>query len=244
VITLADVSKRFGAVQVLQHVTLTVAPGRVTALVGPNGCGKSTLIRCILGLVHPDSGAITLPGGQQARDPAARAVLGYMPQAPRFPDHATGREVLALIDALRPDTIPDETVVQQLELGDHLDKPTRTLSGGSRQKLSAAIAFRYAPEVLILDEPTAGLDPLATASFKAAVHAARTRGAAILLTTHVVAELAALADDIVFLLDGRVQYAGSVEAMLRETGTTSLDAALAARMRGTGTLLIRSRDVA
>ncbi|MDZ7632867.1 MAG: ABC transporter ATP-binding protein [Gemmatimonadaceae bacterium] len=211
-------------------MTLELAPGRVTAVVGPNAAGKSTLIRCILGLVRPDLGSITLPDGRDVRLPAAHAALGYMPQQPSFPENLSGHEVLAMLDALRADVVPDSTLIERFQLTAQLDKPVRTLSGGTRQKLSAVIAFRYRPTVLILDEPTAGLDPLAASAFKSAVVASRDAGTTILLTTHVVAELAFLADDIAFLLDGSIRFAGSVGSLLENTGVSSLDGALSQLM--------------
>ena len=226
-----DVHKRFGAVSVLRGVALSLTPGRVTAIVGPNAAGKSTLIRCILGLTRPDRGDIRLDDGRDVRLPAARERIGYMPQLPSFPDNLTGHEVLAMLDALRPGVPPDRALLDRFQVAEQLDKPVRTLSGGTRQKLSAVIAFRYRPQLLVLDEPTAGLDPLAAAVFKAAVVAARDAGATILLTTHVVAELAVLADDVAFLLDGMIRFAGPVSHLLRETAALTLDEALMTLMQ-------------
>ncbi|MCC7054958.1 MAG: ABC transporter ATP-binding protein [Gemmatimonadaceae bacterium] len=230
-IRLADVHKQFGTLPVLRGVSLALTPGRVTAIVGPNAAGKSTLIRCILGLTRPDSGSITLPDGRDVRLPAARAGIGYMPQLPSFPDNLTGHEVLAMLDALRPEVVPDGTLLEHFQVAGQLDKPVRTLSGGTRQKLSAVIAFRYRPSLLILDEPTAGLDPLAASVFKAAVMSARDAGTTVLLTTHVVAELAILADDVAFLLDGIIRFAGPVAELLRRAGATTLDEALTTLMQ-------------
>ncbi len=230
-IRFVDVHKRFGALPVLRGIDLALAPGRVTAIVGPNAAGKSTLIRCILGLTRPDRGSITLADGRDMRLPASRAGIGYMPQTPSFPDNLTGHEVLAMLDALRPDVVPDSALLEHFEVAGQLDKPLRTLSGGTRQKLSAVIAFRYRPTLLVLDEPTAGLDPLAASVFKAAVVAARDAGATILLTTHVVAELSVLADEIAFMHEGTIRFACSVAALLEETSAQTLDAALTALMR-------------
>ncbi len=230
-IRFTGVYKRFGQLPVLRGIDLALTPGRVTAIVGPNAAGKSTLIRCILGLTRPDRGTITLADGRDVRLPAARAAIGYMPQTPSFPDNLTGHEVLAMLDALRPDVVPDNTLLERFAVAGQLDKPVRTLSGGTRQKLSAVIAFRYRPTLLVLDEPTAGLDPLAASVFKVAVMAARDAGTTILLTTHVVAELAVLADDIAFLLDGSIRFAGPVEALLREALASSLDEALTTLMQ-------------
>jgi Cu-processing system ATP-binding protein len=230
-IQIHNVHKRFGALPVLRGVELALTPGRVTAIVGPNAAGKSTLIRCILGLSRPDVGRITLADGRDVRIPATRAVIGYMPQQPSFPENLTGREVLAMLDALRPDVVPDNTLLERFQVAGQLDKPVRTLSGGTRQKLSAVIAFRYRPSLLILDEPTAGLDPIASSVFKAAIVAARDAGATILLTTHVVAELSVLADEIAFLHDGAIRFAGPIVALLRDTGTSTLEFALVALMQ-------------
>lgn len=230
-IRLADVHKRFGALQVLRGVDLALAPGRTTAVVGPNASGKSTMIKCVLGLATPDRGTITLPDGRDVRDPDARRVIGYMPQAARFPENLTGHEVLAMLDALRPEVAPDDTLLDRFGLAAQLGKPVRTLSGGTRQKLSAVVAFRYRPQLLVLDEPTAGLDPLATGIFKAAVLAARDAGTSVLLTSHVVSELEAMADDVAFLLDGTIRFAGPVPALLARTGQRSLEEALASLMR-------------
>lgn len=230
-IRMSDVHKRFGALPVLRGLNLALTPGRVTAVVGPNAAGKSTLIRCILGLSRPDRGSITLADGRDVRLPAARAVVGYMPQEPSFPENLTGHEVLGMLDALRPDAVPDGALLERFQVAGQLDKPVRTLSGGTRQKLSAVIAFRYRPSLLILDEPTAGLDPLAASVFKSAVVAARDAGATILLTTHVVAELAVLADEIAFLVDGAIRFTGPIAALLHDTGAPTLDAALVALMQ-------------
>jgi Cu-processing system ATP-binding protein len=225
------VYKQFGALPVLRGVSLTLASGRVTAVVGPNAAGKSTLIRCALGLSRPDRGTITLGDGRDVRLPATRTAIGYMPQQPSFPGNLTGHEVLAMLDALRPDVAPDPVLLERFQIAAQLDKRVRTLSGGTRQKLSAVIAFRYRPSLLILDEPTAGLDPLAAAVLKSTVVAARDAGATILLTTHVVAELAVLADDIAFLLDGVIRFSGSRAVLLAETGASTLNDALAALMQ-------------
>jgi Cu-processing system ATP-binding protein len=243
-IRIDNVHKGFGALPVLRGVDLTLTPGRVTAIVGPNAAGKSTLIRCILGLSRPDLGSITLVDGRDVRVPEARSAIGYMPQQPSFPDNLTGHEVLAMLDALRLDVVPDTTLLERFQVAGQLDKPVRTLSGGTRQKLSAVIAFRYRPSLLILDEPTAGLDPLASSVFKAAIVAARDAGATILLTTHVVAELAVLAEEIAFLHDGAMRFVGPIATLLRDTGACTLDEALAALMQAPAAMIPESALVA
>ena len=236
-IHLSQIRKRFGSSDVLRGVELSLTPGRITAVVGPNAAGKSTMIRCILGLTKPDSGRITLADGRDVAEPAARASIGYMPQLPSFPSNLSGREVLEMLDALRPDVTPDDALLRAFGLETELDKPVRSLSGGTRQKLSAVIAFRYRPRLLVLDEPTAGLDPLASSEFRSAIMNARSNGVTVLLTTHVIAELGALADDVAFLIEGAIRFAGPVSSLLQLTGAASLDAALAALMRVPGTMV-------
>ena len=224
-------TKRFGPHEVLRGVDLTIRPGRVTAVVGPNGAGKTTLIKCVLGLTHPDAGSIMI-GGEPAIGDAYRARIGYMPQIARFPEHLSGADLMALLRDLRGvarrDT--DEELVTTLDLEPSLRKPLRTLSGGTRQKLNATLAFLFRPELLILDEPTAGLDPIASGLLKDRITAERDRGRTLVLTSHVTSELEELADDVVFLLEGRIVFAGPADELLRRTQQPRLERAIAAVM--------------
>lgn len=225
-------TKRFGKLEVLRGVDLEVRPGRVTGLVGPNAAGKSTLIKSILGLVRPDAGELQVLGQPVNGDERYRHRIGYMPQAARFPDNLTGHEVLAMVRDLRgPAATPDLTLLDRFELGPELAKPIRTLSGGTRQKLSAVVAFLFRPELLILDEPTAGLDPIASGSFKEHLESAQAAGASILLASHTLSELETLAEDIVFLLEGQVRFHGPVRHLMERTGFANLERAVAALMQ-------------
>ena len=221
--------KRFGRHEVLRGIDLRLRRGRVTAVVGPNGSGKTTLIKAVLGLVRPDAGHVTFDGTPvQPGDVAYRARLGYMPQAARFPENLTGREVLAMLRDLRGKGVEtDEELLDTLSLASELDKPLRTLSGGTRQKVNAAVAFLFRPDVYVLDEPTAGLDPVSSSAFKDKIRREQARGATFVLTSHIVSELEELADDVVFLLDGRVCYYGAADALKEEAGTDRLERAIA-----------------
>jgi Cu-processing system ATP-binding protein len=151
-----------------------------------------------------------------------------MPQIARFPEHLTGAEVLAMLEDLRgPGAARDLDLLARFGLEAHLDRPLRALSGGTRQKLNAAAAFLFAPELVVLDEPTAGLDPLSSAILKDKIRAERDRGRTFILTSHVISELEELADDIVFLVDGVARYAGAVSGLKRQTGQQGLERALA-----------------
>ena len=226
-IELRGVRKRFGALQVLDGVDLTIRPGRVTAVVGPNGAGKTTLIKSVLGLTRPDEGTILLDGAPVDPQGRYRAAIGYMPQIARFPENLTGADLFAMMRDLRHAAPRDEELIERLGLREHLDKPLRVLSGGTRQKVNIAMAFLFAPSVLILDEPTAGLDPVSAGIVKGKVLAEREQGRTFVLTSHVMSELEELADDIAFLVDGRIRFAGAVNLLKRLTRQLSLERAIA-----------------
>lgn len=231
-IALDNVRKAFGARTVLDGISLALEPGRISALVGPNGSGKTTLIKCILGLARPYAGRLLLDGTPADADGVYRARIGYAPQAPHFPANLAVGEVFAMLRALRPDATADEALLEEFSLRAEWETPVGTLSGGWRQKVSLAAAWLFKPDVLILDEPTAGLDPIAAGLLKHAIRAARAEGRTVLITSHILSELEELADDVAFLTDGRLRFAGSVQALLAETGTRRLEPAIAALLRG------------
>jgi len=227
-----DVRKRFGALEVLRGVDLHVRRGRVTAIVGPNAAGKTTLIKAILGLTRLDAGQLTFDGERINGDCAYRARIGYMPQIARFPENLTGRELLAMISDLRRwSTDADDELVGEFSLAGELDKPLRTLSGGTRQKLNSVLAFRFRPELLVLDEPTAGLDPVASSVLKDRILAERGAGRTCIITSHVLGELEELADDVVLLTDGRVSFSGTMTDLKSLTRQSTLERAIAEMMR-------------
>lgn len=224
--------KRYGRLHVLRGLDLDIGPGRVTAVVGPNGAGKSTLIRILLGLVKPDAGTLTVGGAAIDGDPAYRAHIGYMPQTPRFPENLTAREVLAMLADLRKCTVADDDeLLAAFQLGTEIDKRLGTLSAGTRQKVNAVIAFQFGPDLLILDEPTAGLDPVAAAVLKDRIRRERDAARTVLLTTHVMSEVEEMADDVVFLLDGSVRFVGAPTDILVLTGEPTLERGIARLMQ-------------
>jgi Cu-processing system ATP-binding protein len=226
------VTKRFGTLPVLQHVSVAIARGRVTAILGPNGAGKTTLIKTLLGLTKRESGSIELDGVPLGDDPNMRAAIGYMPQIARFPENLTGAELMEMLVDLRgPSATLDRDLVEEFRLAGDLTKPLRTLSGGTRQKVNAVLAFLFSPSLLILDEPTAGLDPIASGVLKDKIRQERERGRTFVLTSHVMTELEELADDIVLLLDGSVRFAGSLRELTARTKQTNLERAIAQLMR-------------
>ncbi len=226
-------TKRFGRLEVLRGLDLEVPRARITGLVGPNASGKTTFIKSILGLVHPDGGDLSVFGHRVNGDERYRRQIGYMPQAASFPGNLTGLEVLRMVRDLRHHPVDaGQALLDRFRLDSELAKPVRTLSGGTRQKLSAVVAFLFDPALLILDEPTAGLDPIASGVLKDLLAEARARGATVLLASHTLAELEEVADDIVFLLEGKVRFHGSVAALREQTGCDRLERAVALLMQG------------
>jgi Cu-processing system ATP-binding protein len=229
--------KRYGTTAVLRGVDMSARAGRVLAVIGANGAGKTTLIKCVLGLARHDGGEIRL-AGQAVQGDAYRARIGYMPQVARFPENLSGASLVRMVEGVRGASCQAgiyDRLVDRLELGAFIDQPLRTLSGGTRQKVNALLALVFAPEVLIFDEPTTGLDPISSGALKDEITRERAAGRAVILTSHITSELEELADDVLFLSDGRVGFAGSVSDLLRRTGQPRLERAVAALMRGTVT---------
>lgn len=205
-IRLDPLYKRFGDVMALDGLALEARRGEVLALLGPNGAGKSTAIKCLVGLVHPDRGTVEVAGIDVQRAPKrARALIGYLPQQVNFYENLTPREVLAFFARLRqadPAQIPH--LLETLGLASCAERRTVGFSGGMRQRLGLAVALLGDPPLLVLDEPTAGLDPEASGLFKRLIRERREAGGTVLVSSHLLAEIEPLADRIAVCARGRI----------------------------------------
>ena len=233
-IEIIDLNKRFGKLQVLRDLNVSIKRGKISAVLGPNGSGKTTLIKCILGLVIPDSGDIYIHGERINGEWQYRNKIGYMPQIANFPDNLTARELIRMIRDLRKEKASEIQLATEFGILEHLDKSLKDLSGGTKQKVNAILAMLFAPDILIFDEPTAGLDPVARLHLKDCILDQRNAGKTILLTTHIMSEVEELADEIVFLLEGKIYFQGSVEELKSRQGEENLERAIAGILRGTG----------
>ncbi|WP_299247677.1 ABC transporter ATP-binding protein [uncultured Cytophaga sp.] len=226
-IEINTVSKKFGKLQVLNQVNLNLEKGECVALIGPNGCGKTTLIKSILGMVLPDSGTIAIGGKSISNDFLYREKIGYMPQIGKYPVNMTINQIILMIKSIRNTNQPlDEELYVDFEIDKLKNKKMGTLSGGTTQKVSATLAFLFNPDVLILDEPTAGLDPLAAEILKQKILKEKEKGKLIIITSHLLSELDELVDHIVFMQEGKLMFHKSVDDLKNETGTDKTSKAI------------------
>lgn len=224
----SNVSKSFGKLKALDDVSVTCNRGECIALIGPNASGKTTLIKTILGMVVQDSGFITFNGNNILHNWQYREQIGYMPQTGRYPDNMTIGQVLDMMKDIRGQkTGLDEELIERFELGKLLHKRMRTLSGGTRQKVSASLAFLFNPAVLILDEPTAGLDPVASEILKEKITAEKQKGKLVLITSHILSELDDLVTEVVYMQEGQMKFHKTMEALRTDTGEAKLNRAIA-----------------
>jgi Cu-processing system ATP-binding protein len=232
VIDARHIMKTFGRLRVLDDLSLSIGPRRITGLVGPNAAGKTTLAKIILGLTKADSGTLEIDGTPIGADDAYRSRIGYMPQMARFPENLSARELFEMLTDLRRPTRPvDDELVERFNFAGALDKPIRMLSGGTRQKVSAVIAFLFRPDLLILDEPTAGLDPVSSGILKDKIFTEKAAGTTFLLTSHIMSELDELADDVAFINEGKVAFVGALAELKRVTRQSNLERAIAEMMK-------------
>jgi len=233
-IRIENISKRFRRLQVLENINASFEKGQVVSLIGPNGSGKTTLIKCILGMVRPDTGAITVQDQRINGHPAYRKEIGYMPQIGRYPDNMKIGHLFRMLQHVRnvKDADTDRELINQFELEKISGKAMRTLSGGTRQKVSAALAFFFDPSILILDEPTAGLDPLSAEILKQKILKEKKKGKLILITSHILSDLDELTTHIMYLQEGKLQFFKDIATVQEETGEMRLGKAIARIMKG------------
>ncbi len=233
-IRIEHINKRFKKLQALEDINAEFHKGQVISLIGPNGSGKTTLIKLILGMVRPNTGKIFVDDKLIDNDPAYREKIGYMPQIGRYPDNMKIGQLFKMLMQVRnkKEEEPDKTLIEQFELEKIFEKPMRTLSGGTRQKVSAAIAFLFVPPILILDEPTAGLDPLASEILKEKIIAEKEKNKLILITSHILSDLDELTSHIMYMQEGKMLFFKEIEALQEETGEVRLGKAIARIMKG------------
>lgn len=227
-INIKGLRKKFGSLQVLNDLTLDIPSGQATGIVGPNGSGKTTLIKHLLGLVKPDEGSIEINGVHLNGSYEYRRDIGYMPQMAQYPENMKVQELIDFIIKIRDqEPVFEKELIKIFELEKEMDKPLRTLSGGTKQKVGGLVALMFDPAILILDEPTAGLDPKSSLRFKQWIKREKERGKTILLTTHIMSEIEELSDYLILLVEGKVRYHGKQSDFIHSNEEQRLEGAVA-----------------
>lgn len=226
-ILINSISKNFGKLIALDQISLELNSGKSYALVGPNGSGKTTLIKSILGMVRPTSGQIIFDGKNISNEWKYREAIGYMPQIGHYPENMRIGELIDMMRNIRKEVkVVDEELLDAFKLFKIYNKKMHTLSGGTRQKVSASLAFLFHAPVLILDEPTAGLDPISVEILKEKILNERRKGKLMIITSHILSDLDELSTEMVYIFEGRVQYNNSIEALKLETNERKLNKAV------------------
>lgn len=220
--------KRFGRNEVLKGVDLHIPEGGIHAVLGPNGSGKTTLIKSVLGLVLPDKGSIRIQGRPVKGQWKYREEINYLPQIANFPGNIRVRELMGMIKDLRQKAADELPLIKLFGLEPYLDKKLANLSGGTKQKVNLVLTFMFDSPVIVLDEPTSGLDPASMIALKNLIHKENKAGKTFLITTHIMQFVEEIADQVVYLLEGRVYYTGTLTGLLEKTGQKDLEHAIAA----------------
>ena len=227
-IEIKDLNKKFGKNEVLKGLDLTINKGGIFAVLGPNGSGKTTLIKSILGMVIPQSGTINLNGKTIKKDYTYRNNIDYLPQIANFPNNLSVKELIKMIKDLRGNkTNKDEELIKLFKLEPFLDKKLGTLSGGTKQKVNLVLTFMFDSPLVILDEPTTGLDPISLIRLKGIIKMEKEKGKTILITSHIMSFVEEVADEIVFLLEGVIYFKGTIPELKTKTNQPDFEHAIA-----------------
>ncbi len=230
-IIINNLAKFYGKTNVLKNINLKIEKSKITYLVGPNGSGKSTLIKAILGLIKKYSGTIEINGKIINGESDYRKIIGYMPQSASFPENLLVKDIIKMVKDVRNQKEFDEELLHDFSLEKEKNKKLKNLSGGTVQKVNAAIAFLFDPQILILDEPTSGLDPVSSNLLKNKILKENKKGKTILFTSHIISELEDLAQNIAFLLEGNLWFNGSKDELNNLTNEKNLEKSIASIMQ-------------
>ncbi len=226
-VTIENLHKKFNKNIVLSGINLNINEGGIFAVLGPNGSGKTTLIKSILGMVIPNKGTITVLGKDIKHSSAYRNKIDYLPQIANFPSNLKVKELIKMIKDLRGNTSEDERLISLFKLEPFLDKKLGTLSGGTKQKVNIVLTFMFDSPLIILDEPTTGLDPISLIRLKELIQTEKAKGKTILITSHIMSFVEEVSDEIVFILEGKIYFKGSINELKTKTNQPDFEHAIA-----------------
>ena len=226
-VSIENLHKRFGKNEVLKGVDLNIKDGGIFAVLGPNGSGKTTLIKSVLGMVIPNKGNITVLDENVKKNSNYRHKIDYLPQIANFPNNLKVKELIKMIKDLRGSTNEDERLIELFKLQPILDKKLGNLSGGTKQKVNLVLTFMFDSPLLILDEPTTGLDPISLIRLKELIQIEKEKGKTIIITSHIMSFVEEVSDEIVFLLEGKIYFKGTISALKTKTNQPDFEHAIA-----------------
>ncbi|MGB5237861.1 MAG: ABC transporter ATP-binding protein [Flavobacteriaceae bacterium] len=219
--------KKFGRNSVLQGIDLKIEKPGIYAILGPNGSGKTTVIKTILGMVLPSAGSIEVLGENISKKWRYRKELNYLPQIANFPGNLIVGELFNMIKDLRRMPSDKEHLIELFGLQPFLNSKLANLSGGTKQKVNIVIALMFNGQLLILDEPTTGLDPASLIELKKLIKEEKAKGKVILITTHIMDFVEEMADEIVYLLEGKIYFQGTIKDLTERTQQSDFQHAIA-----------------
>lgn len=226
-VSIENLHKRFNKNVVLSGIDLEINEGGIFAVLGPNGSGKTTLIKAVLGMVIPNKGRISVLGKNIKNNSSYRKKIDYLPQIANFPGNLKVRELIRMIKDLRGNSSQDERLIGLFKLEPFLNKKLGNLSGGTKQKVNIVLTFMFDSPLIILDEPTTGLDPISLIRLKELIQDEKARGKTILITSHIMSFVEEVSDEIVFLLEGKIYFKGSIAELKERTGQPDFEHAIA-----------------
>jgi len=226
-IEIQDLNKHYNENHVLKDISLEIREPGIYAILGPNGSGKTTLLKTIIGLVNPDKGSLEVLGTKVSETHEYRKQVSYLPQIARFPDNLRVYELIRLIKDIRNTEADESPLVELFNIEPEMKKRLRNLSGGTRQKVNMILGFLFDTPLIILDEPTVSLDPVALGKFKKVIQEKKDQGKIILYTTHIMSLVEEFSDHILLLLDGKIIFKGDLQGVLKETAENTLERAIA-----------------
>lgn len=226
-VSIQNLHKKFGKNVVLSGVDLTISEGGIFAVLGPNGSGKTTLIKSVLGMVIPNKGEITVLGESIKNNYAYRNKIDYLPQIANFPTNLKVKELIKMIKDLRANTNEDKRLIELFKLEPFLNIKLGNLSGGTKQKVNLVLTFMFNSPLIILDEPTTGLDPISLIRLKELIQTEKAKGKTILITSHIMSFVEEVSDEIVFLLEGQIYFKGTITELKNKTNQPNFEHAIA-----------------
>lgn len=226
-VNIQNLHKKFGSLQVLNGLNLQTPEKGIIAVLGPNGSGKTTLIKSILGMVVPQKGEIEINGKKIIKHWDYRKDIDYLPQIANFPGNLSVTELIKMIKDLRGKRARDKELISLFKLEPFLDKKLNNLSGGSKQKVNLVLCFMFDSPLIILDEPTTGLDPVSLIRLRKLIQTEKVKGKTILITSHIMSFVEEISDRIVFLLEGKIYFNGTVAELKTATNQQDFEHAIA-----------------